>query len=118
MTVEASIFGILGPLVSNRCYPDFAPLGTVRPFITYEQAGGDALSFLDGALPDKKHGRFEVGVYADSRAACAALALQVEAAMAAAASFQSTAIHAPISDYASDVKIYSSTQNFSVFSTR
>ena len=118
MTVEADIFDTLKGLVGNRCYPDFAPLGTARPFITYEQAGGDAMHFLDGALPDKKHGRFEIGVYADSRASCASIALQVEAAMAAATAFQSTAIHAPISDYAPEVKIYSSTQNFSVFSTR
>ena len=118
MTVEADIFDTLKGLVSNRCFPDFAPLGTVRPFITYEQAGGEALSFIDGTLPDKKHGRFEIGVYADSRASCAAIALQVEAAMAAATAFQCTAINAPISDYASEVKIYSSTQNFSVFSNR
>lgn len=118
MTVEADIYTTLKGLVSNRCFPDFAPLGTPRPFITFEQAGGDALYFLDGALPDKKHGRFEIGVYADSRASCAAIALQVEAAMAASTAFQSAAIHAPISDYASEVKIYSSTQNFSVFSTR
>ena len=118
MTTESIIYDTLKSLVSNRVYPDFAPLGTVRPFITFEQTGGDALYFIDGALPDKKHGRFEIGVYADSRAACAALALQVEAAMSAQTAFQSTAIHAPISDYASEVKIYSSTQNFSVFSTR
>jgi len=118
MTVETDLFDSLKGLVGNRCYPDFAPLGTVRPFITYEQAGGDALYFIDGSLADKKHGRFEIGVYADSRASCAAIALQVETTMAAVTAFQSTAIHAPISDYASEVKIYSSTQNFSVFSTR
>jgi hypothetical protein len=118
MTVESDLFGLIKGLVGNRCFPDFAPLGTVRPFITFEQVGGEALSFVDGSLPDKKHGRFEIGVYADSRASCAAVALQVEAAMAGATMFQSTAIHAPISDYASEVKIYSSTQNFRVFSTR
>ena len=118
MSVESDLYGILKGLVSNRCFPDFAPLGTVRPFITFEQVGGEALSFLDGTLPDKKHGRFEISVYADSRAACAAVALQVESVMAAASVFQSTAIHAPISDYADEVKIYSSTQNFSVHSTR
>ncbi len=118
MSVESDIYTALKGLVSNRCFPDFAPLGTVRPFITFEQTGGEALSYMEGALPDKKHGRFEIGVYADSRATCASIALQVESAMAAATAFQSTAIHAPISDYAGDVKIYSSTQNFSVFSTR
>lgn len=118
MTVETQIYTVLKSLVGDRCFPDFAPLGTVRPFITFEQVGGDALSYLDGTLPDKKHGRFEIGVYADTRSQCAAIALQVESAMAASAAFQSTAIHAPISDYASDVLIYSSTQNFSVFSPR
>lgn len=118
MTVESQIYDTLKGLVSNRCFPDFAPLGTVRPFITFEQTGGDALHYLNGELPDKKHGRFQIGVYADSRAICAAIALQVESAMATTTVFQSSAIHAPISDYASDVKIYSSTQNFSVFSDR
>lgn len=118
MTVEADIKSALNSLVAGRVFPDFAPLGTTRPFITFEQMGGEALSYLDGTLPDKKHGRFEIGVYADTRSQCAAIALQVESAMAAATAFQSTAIHAPISDYASDVLIYSSTQNFSVFSPR
>ncbi len=118
MSVESDIFNALKGLVGNRCYPDIAPLGTLRPFICFEQTGGTALSNLDGSLPDKKHGRFEIGVYADTRSSCAAIALQVEAAMAAATTFTASAIHAPISDYASDVLIYSSTQNFGVYSTR
>ena len=118
MTVEADIYNALKGLVSNRCFPDFAPLGTVRPFITFEQVGGSALSFLEGGLPSKKNGRFEIGVYADTRASCASIALAVEAAMAASTSFQSTASNAPISDYTSELKIYSSTQNFSVYSDR
>ena len=118
MTVESDLFDTLKGLVSNRCYPDFAPVGTVRPFICFEQTGGDAMHYLEGTLPDKKHGRFEMGVYADTRAACAALALQVETAMAGATVFVATALHAPVSDLAQDVMIYSSTQNFSVFSTR
>ena len=118
MSVESDLYNTLKGLVANRCYPDFAPLGTVRPFITFEQTGGESLYFIDGSLPDKKHGRFEIGVYADTRAACAALALQVETAMAGASAFVCQALHAPVSDYAGDVMIYSSTQNFSVFSTR
>lgn len=118
MSVESDIYTTLKGLVGNRCFPDFAPLGTVRPFITFEQTGGETVSFLERALPDKKHGRFEVGVFADTRSACAAIAVQVETAMAEATAFQAEAIHAPISDYAPEVKIYSSTQNFSVWSNR
>lgn len=118
MSVESDIYTTLKGLVSNRCFPDFAPLGTVRPFIVYEQTGGETLAYVEGVLPDKKNGRFEIGVYADSRALCASIALQVESAMAAATVFQATAIHAPISDYEGELKIYSSLQNFSVWSAR
>ena len=118
MTVEASLFSTLKALVANRVYPDLAPIGTDRPFITYSQVGGEAMSFLSGALPDKKHGRVQVDVYADSRAACAAVALQVEAAMAAATVFQARAIGAPVSGYEPDVLIFSSMQDFSVWSAR
>lgn len=118
MTVEADIYTTLKGLVGSRCFPDFAPIGTPRPFITFEQVGGQALAYLDGALPDKKHGRFEIGVYADTRANCALIALQVEAAMAAATVFQASATTAPASDYAPEPKIYASLQTFSVFSDR
>lgn len=118
MTIETDIQAVLDPLVGARVFPDDAPYGTPRPFICYEQAGGDALRYVDNTLPNKKHGRFEIGVYADTPAQRSALALQVEEVISAAAAFQATAIHAPIHDYANDVKIYSSIQNFSVFSNR
>jgi hypothetical protein len=118
MTVEADIFNTLKALVANRVFPDLAPLNTPRPFITYSQVGGEALAFLSGPLPDKKNGRFQIDVYADSRAACAAVALQVESAMAAAAAFQCTAIGAPVSTYEPDVLIFGSQQDFSIWSTR
>jgi hypothetical protein len=116
MTVETALQAALAPLAST--FPDFAPFGTARPFICYEQVGGEALSFIDGSLPDKKHGRFQIGVYADTRAQCAAIALQVESVLSANTTFQAVAVHAPISSYQSELKIYGSTQDFSIFSTR
>lgn len=118
MTIEADIFNTLKALVANRVYPDLAPIGTARPFIVYSQVGGEALSFLERALPDKKNGRFQLDVFADSRTACAAVALQAEAAMAAATGFQAGAMSAPVSSYEPDVLIYGSMQDFSVFSAR
>ena len=116
MTVEAALQAALSPLAST--WPDFAPYGTARPFICYEQTGGGALSFIDGTLPDKKNGRFSIGVYADTRAQCAAIALQVESVLAAYPAFQASAIHAPISSYQAELKIYGSQQQFSIFSDR
>ena len=118
MTIEADLFNTLKTLVANRVYPDLAPIGTPRPFITYSQVGGEALAFLENTLPDKKNGRFQIDVYADSRAVCAAVALQVETVMTAAAAFQARAMGAPVSGYEPDVLICSSMQDFSVWSAR
>ena len=118
MTSEADIFTALKTLVADRVYPDLAPIGTARPFIVYAQVGGEALAFLENTLPDKKNGRFQIDVFADSRSACEAVALQVETAMTAAAAFQARAIGAPVSGYEPDVLIFSSMQDFSIWSTR
>ena len=118
MTTESDLFNTLKTLVANRVYPDLAPLNTARPFIVYGQVGGESLAFLNNVLPDKKHGRFQIDVYADSRAACAVVALQVEAAMSAATVFNARAIGAPTSTYEPEVLIFGSQQDFSIYSTR
>lgn len=120
MTIEAALFTTLSALVAGRVYPDAAPLGTVMPFICYEQAGGDALAFLDGTLPNKKHGRFEIGVYAKDRVACSSLALAVEATLTGAPAelFTARAIVAPMSDHNPETGVYSSVQPYSIFSDR
>ena len=118
MTTESDLFNTLKSLAANRVYPDLAPLSALRPFIVYSQVGGESLAFLNNALPDKKHGRFQIDVYADSRAGCALVALQVETAMAAATVFNARAIGAPTSTYEPDVLIFGSQQDFSIYSTR
>ena len=97
MTVESDLFSTLKALVTNRVFPDLAPLNTPRPFIVYSQVGGQAIAYLENTMPDKKHGRFQIDVYADTRAACAAVALQVEMVMTAATAFQARALSAPTS---------------------
>ena len=118
MSTESDIYNALKGLVANRCYPDFAPLSTARPYITYVQIGGEALSYLDNAIPSGKYGRFQINVWGDTRASVSALILQVEAAMIQASAFQARPLSAPSSDYDHDMLIYGSMQDFNVFSTR
>ena len=118
MTIEADIFTAIKGLVSNRCFPDFAPLSTARPYITYVQIGGEAISYLDNTVPDGKIGRFQINVWGDTRASVSALMLQVEAAMIQATAFQARPLSAPSSDYDPDSLVYGAMQDFSVFSTR
>lgn len=118
MTVEADIYTALQSLVSGRVYPDVAPEGVTAPYITYQQIGGKATQYLEGALPDKKNGRFQISVWATTRTSASAIVLQIEAAIVAATAFQAEAIGAPVSDRDTETNLYGAMQDFSIWSTR
>jgi hypothetical protein len=118
MTVEADIFSLVKGLAANRAYPDVAPTGAPRPYIVYQQVGGQALAFFDRATPSKKNGRFQISVWADTRSAASALALQVESALVGASTIQAEPVGAPIADYDPDTNLYGTHQDFSVWSDR
>ena len=43
--------------ICPRVFPDVAPLSTARPYITYQQIGGQSLRFVEGTAADKRHHR-------------------------------------------------------------
>lgn len=118
MTIEADIYTTLQGLVGGRCFPDVAPLTTVRPYITYTQIGGEAISYVENTLPSSKNGRFQVNVWADTRASASSTILLVEAALLTSSTFQARAVGAPSSGYEPDVPVYGSMQDFSIWSNR
>jgi len=113
MTVKASIYNVLKGLAANRVYPDVAPIGTVRPYLTYQQIGGQSVNFLDSALPSKRNGRFQVSVWADTRAAAALLAGQAEDALRGAAALQTTVMAQPVATYELETQLFGTRQDFS-----
>lgn len=120
MTVEADIFNALKGFVPSadgkfRVYPDVAPAGAARPYITFQQVGGAAVNLLDGGAPGKRNGRFQINCWADTRTAAATLSRQVEDAIRAAASLQTTVLSAPVSVYEQDVSLYGTRQDFSLW---
>lgn len=76
--IEADLFTKLAPLVSNRVYPDVAPEGTTRPFITYQQKGGSPVNFLGAESSNKKNARFQINVWSDTRIEASTLIRQIE----------------------------------------
>lgn len=113
MTVEADIFNALKAITANRAYPDVAPVGAARPYLTYQQVGGDAVNFLEGANPGKRNGRFQVNAWADTRAAAASIARQAEDAMRTA--FKCEVLGGLVSVFEQDTKLYGTRQDFSVW---
>ena len=47
--------------ISSRVYPIVAPEKTDTPYITYQQVGGEAVSFLEG-VADRKNARIQINV--------------------------------------------------------
>lgn len=118
MTVEADLLAVLGPLVSQRVYKLEAPAGIARPYITYQQVGGQTVSFLERAMPSKKHSRMQVNCWADDAATVAALMLSVEAAIVLAGQFQAEAIGAALDVDGSMVDLFGQQQDFGIWSDR
>lgn len=118
MTIEASLFDAIKSLCSNRVYPDVAPYGTTLPYITYTQVGGEPVSYLERTVPSIQNGRFQFNVWGTTRASCSALMAQIETALVTATAFQATPIGAPTSIYDSDMALYGSMCDYSIWSTR
>jgi hypothetical protein len=117
MTIETDLHAALATCC-DRVFADFAETSTQRPYVTYQQIGGQALNYVEGTTPDHKHGEFQVNVWADTRISAAALALAIEAAMRAATAFTAQPMAAPVSDFDADMRRYGSRQDFSIFSSR
>lgn len=118
MTVEADLIAALDPLVSSRVYADLAPPDVVTPYIVHQKVGGRAINFLERAVASKKNGRFQVAVWATTRAAAEALSLQIESAIVLCTSFQVEVLGAAVSDYDEETELRGSRQDFSIWSDR
>jgi len=119
MTIETDIKTVLGNVPGvTRVFPDFAPVATQRPYVTYRQVGGDVVSPLAKQVPNLQHGIFQVNVWANSRASAASTMLAIESAMVLASTFTAKPISAPVSDFDADVPVFGSEQEFSVWSSR
>lgn len=118
MTIETSIFTAIGSLCGGRLFPDFAPLGTAKPYVTYTQIGGEPVNYTDNFVPNLQNGRFQFNVFGITRPQCSALMLQIEAALIMSSAMQARPIGALASDYDHDMRIYESRQDFSIWAAR
>lgn len=117
MSVETELTTLLKTLCS-RTFPDFAPLGTARPHVSYEAIGGRPLHWLDLTATDKRHTVMQVRVWADTRQAATELMRSIESAMRAATVFTAWPQEEHTSLYDAETSAYGSAQDFEIYSTR
>lgn len=113
---EADIRNALAPLVSNRFYPDIAPLDAVLPFITFQQVGGSGFNYLGAESPDKKNARIQINVWASTRLQAMQLIRQAEDLMVVNP-ILARVEGAAIARYDTETKQYGALQDFSVWVT-
>lgn len=80
-TIEEALTALLDPLAAGGAHPDAAPASTALPFITYQQVGGKARQYLEKRLPDYRHARIQINVWAKRRSEANTLARRIERAI-------------------------------------
>ena len=117
MTLEAILVAILKQS-SPRTFGDFAPPATERPYITFQQIGGDVISLLGREVPSKENAVMQVNAWADTRSEAKALMKSVEAALILSTAFIAKPVAAAQSDFDADVPVYCCRQDFSIWHDR
>lgn len=80
---EEKLITAVSPLCAGRLFPDFAPLGTPRPYAIWQQVGGNDVVFVDGDTADQLGVRFQIEVWADTRQQASMLMRQIASTLSA-----------------------------------
>jgi len=118
VTVEQAVYDRLKTLCNGRVYPDIAPAGAVEPYITYQQIGGEAVSFVGLDLPSKRNARMMIKAWATTRLGAALLASQIEDLMLTSTVLTASPVGAFQAEYDEDTGTYGSRQDFSCWIDR
>lgn len=117
MSLESKLFTELAALCP-RVFPDVAPSNTVRPYVTYQQIGGDPAFYVEGQVMGKVNAYVQINVWHDKREQANALMRQIEAALLVATTFQAEPQGALIAGYEDDTETRSAQQDFSIWADR
>lgn len=116
MTFEASLFTLL-KTVTPSVFPDFAPVSTARPYVTYQAIGGEVVNYIDSTIPNTRNVEVQINVWSNTRAEALNVSRAIEDAMRTASAFTARPQSAAVSDYDADIPVYGSRQDFSCWFT-
>ena len=117
--LEEAIFYALQVLAEGRVYPDAAPEGVGRPYVTWQRVGGRSDSVLAGPIAER-NARVQFNVWAETRLGAAALMEQVRAVVcdrSTLAALHGTPTGEPESIHEDDTDWYGSRMDFSFWYT-
>jgi len=117
MSLETELYAVLVS-VTPRVFPDFAPVSTTRPYVTFQQIGGEAVNMLDRFTPNKRNASIQVNVWSNTRAEAMTIIQSIEDAIRATTVFQGEPQSAPQADFDADIPVYGASQDFTIWADR
>jgi hypothetical protein len=117
MSLETDLRAAILPICS-RVYPDVAPAGVARPFVVWQQIGGDLVRPLANDVPDKRNAYIQVAVWSETRIEANTLSLQIEAALINATAFVARQQAALAATFDEDTTLRGARQDFTIWATR
>lgn len=110
--MEETLVAIL-KTVCARVYPIVAPENTELPYITYQQVGGETVSFMDG-VADRKNARIQISVVAGTYRESVTAVRSIEDVLIQ--QIKAQAIGAAVTQYVPAIMpLYEAVQDFSIW---
>jgi len=113
VSLETSLFALLGPLVNGAAYPDVTAEPAVFPCIVYQQVGGKAFDYVEKTLPEHDNARVQVLVWAKTRLEASTVMRQARATIIGS-SLDARTVAAPISQYHEYLALFGARQDFDI----
>lgn len=114
MSLEASLYAILAPLVAGHVYPDLTPEPPVFPCIVYQQVGGKAEDYVEKTLPANDNARVQILVWSKTRLEASTISHQARAAIIGS-NLNARTVAAPISQYHEYLALFGARQDFDIY---
>lgn len=112
MSFDADLYAVLNAVAPNAVYPDFAAVGTPRPYVTWQQIGGPVINPVGGEASGLRSAEMQINVWANTRLQAKSLIRAIEAALRAATAFDAEPMAEPVDDFDSEIPVYGSLQSF------
>jgi hypothetical protein len=117
MSIEGDITTALKS-VCPRVFPDFADVGTQRPYITYQLIGGPSVYALDNTPIDKRLPKLQVNAWANTRLQANQLIREVESALTNSPIFSATPDGEPTAGFDEGNEVRGAMQDFNLIVNR
>lgn len=117
MSLETNLIAALQS-VCPRVFPDVAPEGAARPYITWQQLGGKPVNFTEGSTPTTRNALMQINVWSKTRLEANTLAQQIEDALRAAPALQAAPEGQLLAVYEDDPQLYGAILRFDIWAAR